>query len=253
MLGRLGSGIVDLLFPPRCVGCGRVDTRLCPDCCDIIQWVSPPCCPTCARSLAFLVDQHRPTEGPLICPACAEYPLGIDGIQAATVFGGVIRKAIHAFKYKGRTDLADTLADLMFQAWREHPLPADCILPVPLHPLRERHRGYNQAVLLAQALAKRTELLLMVGVLERRRPTEPQIELGILDRRRNVDGAFVASSEQIDHRSVLLIDDVCTTGSTLAACAQALKDAGAKAVYALTLARADLDPITGLAQDSDQS
>ena len=179
---------------------------------------------------------------------CASRPLRVDGVRAAVKFRNVIQRAVHAFKYQDRTDLALPLAELMATTWAEGLFPVDCLIPVPLHPGRLRERGYNQSALITKELAKRINLPIISQVLARSRETKTQTELGAAERRQNVMGAFVAHNVQ--GRSVLLVDDVCTTGSTLEACADALRAAGADRVFAMTLARAGWDPTTGVMEDS---
>jgi ComF family protein len=143
-------------------------------------------------------------------------------------------------KFGGRAELARPLGRLMADLWRGEPRlgPVDGVLPVPLHWVRERRRGYNQALLLAKDFGRRTETPLWDGVLRRKRSTKPQTELGRESRRANVEGAFeVKRPERVRGKSLLLVDDVCTTGATLEACARALKAAGARRVGALTAAR----------------
>lgn len=175
---------------------------------------------------------------------------GIDGGWAATAFGGVIRAAIHALKYDGQTALAATLTTLMVPAWRTIPFPVDFLLPVPLYPGRLRERGYNQAALLAGELARQIDLPVHQQALIRSRKTESQVKLTIAGRHRNVAGAFTARPDVVSGHAVLLIDDVCTTGATLGACACALQEAGVVKVFAITLAEAAWDPATGTAADA---
>jgi len=249
-LSHLWDAVLDLVFPPRCAGCGRVDHLLCSDCRQSIVWVAPPFCPRCARAVAAPVTAS-PSECQARCLVCATRPLQIDGVRAVVEFEGVIQGAIHALKYKGRTDLASPLAELMVTFWNGGLFPVDCIVPVPLHPRRLRERGYNQAALIADKLAREINLPILPDVLVRSRMTETQTRLDTSGRRKNVAGAFTAHPSQVGGRSVLLIDDVCTTGSTLQACADALRVAGAAQVYAMTLARAGWDPDTGAARDVD--
>jgi ComF family protein len=122
--------------------------------------------------------------------------------------------------------------------WMTHGMAADLVLPVPLHPSRERQRGYNQAALLARQFGQLSGIPVAENVIVRVRPTISQMTLDAEARRRNVMGAFQCIDRQIEEGHLLLVDDVCTTGSTLDACACALYEAGAASVQALTLARA---------------
>jgi ComF family protein len=151
-------------------------------------------------------------------------------------FEGGLREAIHRFKYQHRTELAGVFGAMLNDYLNRYPLPIHAVIPVPLHPERERRRGYNQALLLARELAARQNLPLWYNVLARVRATQPQVELDARARRENVQDAF-AASDAVAGASVLLIDDVCTTGATLDACSVALKQRGAKSVWGLALAR----------------
>lgn len=205
---------------------------LCDDCLAQIPRVLPPLCVCCGRAL--------PPGGTVsLCARCQNGRLQITQIRTVVYFEGVVRKAVHRFKYNGLTALSEPLGKLMASYWVEHPMPVDLVVPVPLHLARLRERGYNQAALLARELASRTNLAVNEQVLERRRATAPQVELNARQRMENVRDAFHCVREDVlDGKQILLIDDVCTTGSTLEACAAALRAGGACVVRALTLARA---------------
>jgi ComF family protein len=157
-------------------------------------------------------------------------------VYPATIFVHPIRPAIHAFKYEGATDLAGPLAEWLVATWRLHRLAADLIVPVPLHPKREAERGYNQSVLLARELSERVDVPVAPAELVRSVRTRPQVGLSRDERRANISGAFRCAGKVTDLR-IILIDDVCTTGATLEACAAELKSAGAAYVAGLTVAR----------------
>jgi ComF family protein len=142
-------------------------------------------------------------------------------------------------KYRGRRRIAGRLAKLLLErAEVEELLRGGVLVPVPLHPHRRAERGYNQAELLARAIATRSTAPLATGLLTRRRDTPRQTGLPAAQRRRNVSGAFVVTRpERVRGRVLVLVDDVCTTGATLRACAEALRQAGASEVRVLTLAR----------------
>jgi ComF family protein len=161
----------------------------------------------------------------------------IDGIRSVAIFAGSLRKAIHRLKYDYVRDLAVPLGEMVVSFWQETPLPADVIVPVPLHPRRVRERGYNQAALLAEQLAQATGIPMACHVLLRHKYTVSQTKLDAEQRRQNVDGAFTCVGSEVRGKRVLLMDDVCTTGATLEASSVALKAGGAQSVWALTLAR----------------
>jgi ComF family protein len=160
----------------------------------------------------------------------------LEAVLPATVFAHPIRPAIHDFKYEGTRDLAAPLADWLVAAWRLHRLSADLIVPVPLHAQRERERGYNQSALLAHRLSAAVGAPVAPAELVRTVRTRPQVGLTQEQRRANIAGAFLCAGRVTDLR-IVLVDDVCTTGSTLEACATELTAAGAAAVWGLTVAR----------------
>ncbi len=217
-----------MLFPPRCASCREVGSLLCAKCLDEFELIEPPLCPRCGR----------PRSNGRLCPLCQRGPLRIDGVRAVAYFDGTLRDTIHRFKYSNLRDLAIPLGKLMGDYWEKSPLPADIIAPVPLHPARLRERGYNQAALLARELGKSIGLPVVEHSLVRVRATRPQVELGALERKENVQDAFRCPNAELGGKRILLIDDVCTTGATLEACSIALQQVGARSVWAFTLARA---------------
>jgi ComF family protein len=219
--------LLNLLFPPRCVVCRRVGTWLCPECVHRLPRLSGPLCQYCGA----------PIPHGTLCASCQEAPLRLEGIRSVAPFRGPVRAAIHYLKYRHARELADPLGELMARYWQQNPLPAEVIVPVPLHPSRLRRRGYNQAALLAWALSRRVGLPVDEDALYRVRATASQMRLPAADRRRNVEDAFRCTDDRMRGRRVLLVDDVCTTGATLEACADALREGGACQVWALTLAR----------------
>jgi len=163
--------------------------------------------------------------------------LRIEGIRAVAYLEGPLRKAIHRFKYDNVRDLAAPLGGLLGDYLERELLPAEVIVPVPLHPKRLRERGYNQSALLARQLGEQTGLPVLEGSLLRMRETASQVELSAQERKENVRGAFACVDERLAGKRVLLIDDVCTTGATLEACSIALAQRGPRSVWALVLAR----------------
>jgi competence protein ComFC len=149
-----------------------------------------------------------------------------------------MREAIHRLKYSNSRDLAVPLGEMMILYWQDVRPPADVIVPVPLHTRRLRERGYNQAALLAMELGKGVGLPVLENALIRVRDTSPQVDLSAKERKENVRGAFHCPDDRLAGRSVLLVDDVYTTGATLESCSLALKQQGVRTVWALTLARA---------------
>ena len=226
----LYATVLDIFFPPRCVGCREVGTLFCDECRSQIVLVEPPFCHRCGGSLEGATSR--------LCPRCRTTPHRIERIRSVAYSEGVLREAIHAFKYQGITALAGPLADLMADHWAGDPRSVDVVIPVPLHKSRLRARGFNQAACLARELSRRVGLTVDEGVLVRHRATAAQVELNADQRKENVREAFRCVNRGAADKHLLLIDDVCTTGSTLEACAAALLDGGARSVQALTLARA---------------
>jgi len=163
----------------------------------------------------------------------------LDRARAAALYASPLREAIHQFKYRRNVHLVPVLARYMLGRLRRDALVDVALVPVPLHPERKRLRGFNQATLLARYLGQQLGLAVEEEILERSRPTRPQVTLSLPERMANMHGAFRAGPPQrLRGRTFLVIDDVMTTGSTLEACAHALKAAGAARVWAYTLARA---------------
>ena len=150
---------------------------------------------------------------------------------------GAVQNVLYGLKYRNLRASAPDLARIVAAYLVSNPISGDVLVPVPLHPKRERERGYNQSELLARELSKATGIPLESRVLRRTRDTPPQVSIdGYQERKRNIEGAFECTSA-LDMPSVLLIDDVVTTGSTMSACAGALKAAGAQSVWGLAVAR----------------
>lgn len=227
---RLWNSLLDLLFPPHCVVCHDIGAWFCDSCLDQVSHVESPLCVRCGRTL--------PGAVPRLCRRCSSTSSHIERIRSVAYSEGGLQKAIHVFKYEGVTALASPLAGLMVEYWSRHPFSVDVVVPVPLHKRRLRNRGFNQAAHLAHELSRHIAVLVDRAILVRHRRTAPQVDLDFDQRRENVRGAFRCVGPEVVGKSVLLVDDVCTTGSTLEACAAALRQGGATRVQALTLARA---------------
>ena len=237
-LARVLSRGLDLLLPPRCLGCGRlVETAhsLCPDCWQGVAFLAPPLCARCGYPF------ETEMEDGALCAACTREPPDWDRARAVFRYDDQSRKLILGFKYSDRTEAAKAFGQWMARAGRELLSDADLVVPVPLHWTRLFTRRYNQSALLARAVSRLTGVSLDPLALVRRRRTPSQSGLDGGERRRNVRGAFAVPPRKaaaVSGRRIVLIDDVLTTGSTANACAAALRAAGAADIDVLTLARA---------------
>lgn len=219
-LARLGGALLDLALPACCAGCAAEGTALCPSC-----------------SRALQIRLALPPGVPLGLFATLPPPLA--QVEWCAPFAGTVRVALHRLKYSGERRLAGPLSEAMAARWKVAGAGGELLVPVPVHAERARRRGYDQAFLLAAGVSDRLRVP-WLPLLERTRATAPQFELGRPARRANVSGAFAlkaGSARFAAGKWPILIDDVLTTGSTLVACSEALYEAGAVAVSALTVAR----------------
>lgn len=212
-LARLGRTALDLLFPSRCLGCGKEGSLICPAFRDKLPTITPPIC-------------HRygiPQSDGVLCAVCLSHKHNIDGIRSPFRFEGVIRQAIHQFKYNNLRYIARSLAELLGGYLTANTIPGEVLVPVPLHSRRLRERGYNQSQLLAKELGKLVGLPVMADCIARQRQKVPQtLVTSVSQRRSNVANAFICRIALRD-KKVILIDDVATSGATL--------DAGAASVW----------------------
>ena len=232
--------ILDLIFPASCSYCRSPvrDSgipRFCSDCWSEFSPVQGPVCPSCGRPFG---SPESLTDSPEHeCLSCRKEPPHFDQALAAGLFEGPLREAIHVYKYRPLRSLGSPLSHWMAGQVRMT-VPLDVVMPVPLHTKRLRHRGFNQALLLAHGVSERFAMPLNYDNLVRTRYTRPQVELSGRERAENVRGAFnLIRPQDVIDKKILLIDDVYTTGATMNECAKVLKDAGAGSVTVLTLAR----------------
>lgn len=230
--------ILDLVYPRNCAGCGRASVQeeryLCWDCQAQIPFITFPFCSHCGNPVEGAVDHEY------LCIHCTRSRPHFDAARCAARFDGPLKEMIHQLKYGRALWLAQDLAALLEACVMTHyaDVGFSTVISVPLHPARKRDRGYNQADLLARALARRLDLPYDGGVLRRVKPTPTQTNLTARDRANNVAGAFETRRiSGVAGCRLLLVDDVMTTGATLSECSKALKNAGAAGVHVVALAR----------------
>jgi len=215
--------LVDFLYPPTCGACGRFGAFFCERCVRRADEERPSSrCPTCAAEL----------DG-AACADCRRFH-AVSRIVAPFAYRGVARRAVHAVKYGAVRAAVPALAAALSE--RAGDLSAECAYAVPIHPVRRRQRGFNQAEELRKALA----IPAGPGRLQRVRRTRPQVGLSLEERRANVAGAFAYEGPPLGGASVLLVDDVVTTGATVEECARVLRAAGAGSVVVVAFARASV-------------
>jgi competence protein ComFC len=231
-------GLSSLLYPAVCVVCDATiepPEYLCGACAGKAPRLKPPFCDKCSEPFPGTIDST------FVCANCAHRTLHFEAAVAVYRSRGVVRKLLHEFKYGRQRHLKHPLAGWLCETLDDPRLRGrrfDAIVPVPLHSARERDRGFNQATLLAELLARRTGLRLN-DAMERIRYTTTQTAYDRVERMRNLQDAFrLRKKAEVRGLRVLLIDDVLTTGSTLSECSRVLRNAGAISVYAATAARA---------------
>ena len=237
------DAVLSVLVAPSCAACGSLLDHptagpVCAGCWSSILPLTAPLCDRCGDPLPSWRVISRPLA---LCPRCRRAASDVARARAIGAYDGRLRSIVHALKYEGRRSLARPLAALMRLRGADILAGATCAVPVPLHRSRRRARGFNQAADLARHLG-----LPLVFALRRSRETAAQTGLPAAQRHRNVRGAFTLSraGRRLSRHAavVVLVDDVSTTGATLAACARTLKDAGIAEVRALTAARVVAPP-----------
>ena len=236
--------LFDWLYPPRCRACrGRIfgaDAEcFCVSCRAHVQMVGHPLCRVCGRPYPDTSgDDHT-------CGVCLERPPQFVAARAWATYpredDHPLRLVVQKFKYSRKVSLGKPLGRLLARGCAEFlaSVDADLIVPVPLFPKRLRWRGFNQSLILGREVSRAYGIPMDPFLLLRRRETAAQTQLAENERRRNVRGAFELNAEgSVKGKSVLLIDDVYTSGATVNECSRALKQGGAKEVFVLTLARA---------------
>lgn len=243
ILSRISDTILNLLFPPRCGFCE-----------DIIGWVSPGkyrLCESCVEKISFIGEdacrycgKQLSTYGLKLCDQCTEDKY-FSMVVSACEYSGLIREKLIEHKFKGNKQLYKVFASLVIEKFKmTNDQEFDIIISVPMHSSKFAERGYNQSELIAVEISRYFSIPVSINNLIKSRPTQVQSKLDKRSRMVNVNGAFgVVCSDDIKDKKVLLIDDIITTGATINECSRVLLEAGAREVYAATVAtgRNDLD------------
>lgn len=237
---ELWDGLLDLVYPSNiyCISCGNIidDSRpyaLCDFCVATLHWANEKTCEKCGKVLPKGIAHS-------FCTDCTQISHAFEKGFACVQYARAERDLIHSFKYKDKAYLGRKLAEMMYdRIMVEEDLSFDLIIPVPMFKKKERKRGYNQAEILARSLGKLMGLPCNSKILKRTLETEPMSNLGAKERRENIKNAFTIDKTWVTilrRKTILLVDDVYTTGSTADACTESLLDAGATKVYLLTFA-----------------
>ena len=247
-LTHVSSALVSVVLPAPCRICNQLLTRasrvpICDECLASFERLPPRTCLVCGSPLLTFGD---PADRESQCPACKNKIYAFERARSFAFYDRALIRAVLLLKFERIEPLgawfAERLAEIIEREGEL--LRADVVVPVPLHPVRAKERGYNQADLLAKPLAKKLKLPRQSALLVRTRPRPDKQVLSLDERWESVRGAFATRpGSQVDKQRVLLVDDVMTTGATLDACTRALRQAGAKAVIGLTVARAVRDPV----------
>ncbi len=233
------SGGLELLFPNRCAGCGRLDSPpICTNCRSLLEWLDAGGgCIRCG-------EPADPNGGSphKRCPRCREHPPLYTQAIAALRYVGPLTRAVPAWKYSGRTDLTRCFSELLID-WIAGKAPSwweklDSLVPAPHHPRTIRSRGFAPPEELAGPLGSAFSIPVLPRTLYKVRFTKPQVGLAYVERKMNLhDSMYVFDGDLVAGRTMLVVDDVMTTGATINECARALISAGAKRIYGLVLAR----------------
>jgi ComF family protein len=238
-MGVLTERLFQFLLPPQCHCCEKIlaegQQGICSECLSKIRWIEPPFCSVCGTPfVSRVVNNH-------LCGVCLTKKKFFLRARALGYYEGPLQEAIHRWKYLGKTTLnpfwGERMTEGFYLYWDSNPF--DLFIPVPLHKKRLRERGFNQALLLVKELSRRTGIPYQTRVLQKRKETIPQVNLSGVEREKEVRGSFhLTEGKKIKGKSILLVDDVYTTGATVNECAKVLMAGGAKRVDVLTLAHA---------------
>ena len=221
--------ILDILYPRRCPVCGDITggfgRMICPECLRKLSFVRSPVCKKCGKEIE--------DESMEFCPDCMRHSRAFEYGIALLNYDEAARHSMAQIKYNNKREYLDFYGTALAARYGRtiRRMHADALVPVPIHATRKKTRGFNQAELLARVIGKKLELPVLPEILVRNKKTLPQKDLSAAERLKNLSGAFAAGEIPDGIRSVILVDDIYTTGSTIEACARALRAAGVERVY----------------------
>lgn len=233
MYNRIINIVADILFPRRCPVCDEIvlprGSLICPECVKILSFVKGPVCKKCGKEV--FSDRLE------YCFDCTKHTRSFESGRALINYNDAAKDSMVKIKYKNKREYIDFYTEAICRRYGKQiaRMRADVLVPVPVHPSRMKTRGYNQAELLARGIGRSLGIPVRSDLLRRSRKTAPQKELNPAERLKNLEQAFEAEGNFAGIETVILIDDIYTTGSTIEACTRALKRAGVKTVYFLTI------------------
>lgn len=233
MYNRIINIVADILFPRRCPVCDEIvlprGSLICPECVKILSFVKGPVCKKCGKEV--FSDRLE------YCFDCTKHTRSFESGRALINYNDAAKDSMVKIKYKNKREYIDFYTEAICRRYGKQiaRMRADVLVPVPVHPSRMKTRGYNQAELLARGIGRSLGIPVRSDLLRRSRKTAPQKELNPAERLKNLEQAFEAEGNFVGIETVILIDDIYTTGSTIEACTRALKRAGVKTVYFLTI------------------
>lgn len=223
-------GLVDLIFPPQCAGCGKPGERWCSDCSQKIKMLEGPHCQKCAEPLA---DRRRQ-----VCRRCVEVDPVYEQIYVLSAFGDPIKSALHRLKYSGDQAIGENIAAEMADLLRENYVSVDVLVPMPISAEKREIRGYNQVEAIGRPLARLLGVEFDPKSLAQIRENRSQVGLNVAERRENVRDVFEVLGGKLVGKRVLLLDDTTTTGATLDFAARALANGGVEHIICAAVAKA---------------
>lgn len=218
---------LDILYTPSCAACGREGDRFCADCQSTVIPIGKNICEICGE----------PQKNRGICERCSTDPPPFSALRSYAEFKGAIREALLSLKYKNNLAMGETLSRLLIQMIEEMGWKFDFVIPVPISTQHKEERGYNQAAMIAYPIALAFKARYADNQIKRVKETRSQVNLSAAERFKNLHNAFQGNSATLNHKKVLLVDDVTTTGATIISCSKALLESGCERIFCITVAK----------------